>query len=445
MSRVSSLTAEALARLESIGLPAKPTPIKGWRSISGSSWKTISSGSSRESIVIPEFIESMETLQYLGFTKETAEKLWLKIEKRPDPDMNDFMRMVRGWVRSFPNAVDEDDDWISVMNKIGIKTRLRQAILTPEYKDIRLSETCHYWINETMQCDFQFLESISNRILQKITSLPSLSSGGETMSEFGPASPPPSAELFVEPYEMPASAGRVKGKNKSRAVGSEYSARSFEESPTKKPKLDPDDPFSSTKLDVSSAAPEKPKEPTIVLYKGGDLVRLESALTLEPNKKGLLRIMTHPPTDLSSLELRLYFTSQHEIAEKYAGYAHVRNEGGRGAGILHAEIPTRFLADIVDIYGEEWREFVWCCRQIIDLPDHLEYLAHQPVIRAPSWLFPNAKAQKPTTTKADVLPFKLDGNNTASQIAFTVARVNEMDKDVSVWIEKVGKNQDEKS
>ncbi|KZF24811.1 hypothetical protein L228DRAFT_281852 [Xylona heveae TC161] len=458
MSRVPSLTAEALAKLKNFGTPATPTETNGWRSIFGSTCKSITSGGSKDSITIPEYVESRETLEYLGFTERAAKKLWQRIQKLEEPEMNPFMTMVRAYIRSFPDAIDEGDDWNAVMANIGIAERLQTAIMSPEYSEIRLSETAHYWLIDTMERDFEFLEEISDRISTELSSerlhlsaaLFPLSSSSQTTNipsmfsdearKLGSPLSPASPEGPAEPKQV--SGAQTKGKGKAHAVGSTNPTASMQESPPKKPQLETTPSPSSTKQAVEAETKEKRNESTTTFYKGGELMVLKKALKVRENGKAgsLAKVCTRPPTDLSGFIMRLYLAKQKEVANKYAGYAWRRNEGARGVGILHVKIPTRLLADTVNIYGKEWQDFVWCSRrQILPLPDNLKQIDSAPIICGPIWMVPSAKAEKPTTSKAEVVPYELQGN-TVIQLGLLPTKAVGIQPECNVCLESLALN-----
>ncbi|OAR02468.1 hypothetical protein LLEC1_00943 [Akanthomyces lecanii] len=55
----------------------------------------------------------------------------------------------RTFLDFLPGGIGEK--WIDCMNSYGMASGFQQAILDPEFNDIRLQETCAYWIKDTIQ------------------------------------------------------------------------------------------------------------------------------------------------------------------------------------------------------------------------------------------------------------------------------------------------------
>src|SRR5438046_10674103 len=69
------------------------------------------------------------------------------------------------------DALDESDNWFTVMNAIGVNTNVQQAIMDPEFKSVRLTETLKHWLKETVTVSFNSLEALDERIRKNVESL----------------------------------------------------------------------------------------------------------------------------------------------------------------------------------------------------------------------------------------------------------------------------------
>ncbi len=126
---------------------------------------------------IPDSRVSLATLRYIGYNEQTALQLWKRwTELSPsvfpiletEDDIGDlrFIEYATSYVRSRPDlhaidAFDEDDEeWYRCMDACGIAEELQDAIMEPLYRDIRLTESCVFWILDTMRLRYLTLEAI---------------------------------------------------------------------------------------------------------------------------------------------------------------------------------------------------------------------------------------------------------------------------------------------
>lgn len=141
--------------------------------------------SSPDFITIPDTLISLATLIYLGFTKEEAEKIWNKWTNWPfpretDPDDEDSplgnnplgnMRFIELVLQTLGSDdlygendtySDNDEEWYSCMEKHGINDELQSAMMDPDYKSIRLTGSCLYWLRDTMEQRYDLLEEVQD-------------------------------------------------------------------------------------------------------------------------------------------------------------------------------------------------------------------------------------------------------------------------------------------
>ena len=99
-----------------------------------------------EGIEIPANLRSQETYEFLGYDSPTAESLWERFLSQPvdmEADVLDFaLWRVDLW--HLPNATSGSDDWDGFMIGLGINDKLRNAIMLPEYADLRFTATCKF-------------------------------------------------------------------------------------------------------------------------------------------------------------------------------------------------------------------------------------------------------------------------------------------------------------
>ncbi|KAI9846024.1 MAG: hypothetical protein M1838_001474 [Thelocarpon superellum] len=160
-----------------------PTSAQGSRSSSGTSANIITSASFHASSInedvtevdIPADLESKETYMFMGFDDTTATMLWDKYTTACDDpefgDEYDFCEFAVDHVitADHPDATSEEDDWDAYMRAVGIDDKLREAILLPEYEDIRYTATCKFWLLETINRTWDALESLEVQLSQTTT------------------------------------------------------------------------------------------------------------------------------------------------------------------------------------------------------------------------------------------------------------------------------------
>lgn len=109
--------------------------------------------------IIPEFLICKDTLGFLGFNLATADEIWSRWAnwgsdrgREIDGGPVTFLSMATRWIRSSTSDAftEHDEAWLTVMAAYGISDQLQTAIMTPFYKDIRLTASCKYWLIDTM-------------------------------------------------------------------------------------------------------------------------------------------------------------------------------------------------------------------------------------------------------------------------------------------------------
>lgn len=134
------LSESALEKLVALGSPIRYE--NGWRSISCASYMCGSSNDSGATIELPDELDSVETLQFLGFTITAASTIWQRfVNAEEDYPARELLKFARTYVRAGNNAYDEGDDWSAALDSMGATEKLRGRILTPGHEDVRLSRT----------------------------------------------------------------------------------------------------------------------------------------------------------------------------------------------------------------------------------------------------------------------------------------------------------------
>ena len=139
----------------------------------GSGWFSIRlinsvAGNIRE--CVPETIESIETLQYLGLTMKAASHCFPLITDiyRADEEEDglEFIEYAILYVKMFPDCSKDDtvSKWEAAMKEMGMQDWWIKAILDPRYAKLRQEHTALYWIQQTMEDKWNKLITLNERI-----------------------------------------------------------------------------------------------------------------------------------------------------------------------------------------------------------------------------------------------------------------------------------------
>lgn len=111
-------------------------------------------------IEIPVFLQSWQTLKYLGFEESKAKEIWqVWTNLGSDGQLEDLVDFAIGVVRKEDEDIwnNQDDEWRRHMERMGINRQTIDAIMHPECKDIRLTGSCNYWVQDTIQGRYEVL------------------------------------------------------------------------------------------------------------------------------------------------------------------------------------------------------------------------------------------------------------------------------------------------
>jgi hypothetical protein len=157
--------------------PSSGSNTDSWTSRSASESPTAQRSlraSSTSSVSIPTQVDSVQTYEFIGFTKDTAEKLLAM--QNPEQDPRD---VARDWVFSKCLGIDDaTDTWGDVMQSIGIKDQVRLPMLKPEHQKILSMQSLDGWLIEIIDTFYDCLEDLEAKLLLKLSG-PTCLRGGE--------------------------------------------------------------------------------------------------------------------------------------------------------------------------------------------------------------------------------------------------------------------------
>lgn len=114
-------------------------------------------------ISVPEYLESAESLEYIGFDTEKAAQIWrewITVEEYERTNHTLEHSFIEYALTAIPQSEDDSTDENTQMISWGVNAELREAILDPEFANIMFSETTNFWVKDTMEIRFLSLERL---------------------------------------------------------------------------------------------------------------------------------------------------------------------------------------------------------------------------------------------------------------------------------------------
>ena len=226
-----------------------------------------------------------------------ASEIWGRYSTS-DPDMPDtFLQFAQYQIDIEPDAYTESDDWDACMENMGVAKALRDAILMPEFDDLRYTQSAKYWVTDAFEMRFGSLESLTERIRSGIQT----KQQGPYFLSSGNSLPPNSPN----PIPLPASSSSVSlDKATKQKQGKRRQKR------TKK----------STMAGMETDLEEPSSIPIgfTTVWKAIDKQRCVDFLDATSGRIKLDRLASRTPTDFHEMENTVYFTPQRFIADRYA-------------------------------------------------------------------------------------------------------------------------------
>lgn len=167
MSSQTVLSQQALEVLRSRGDNANLSG--GYRCISTTSYLSEFSFHSQEIVLIPETIESVETLCFLELRPEVAEKVYDQFQerKRTFPDRATILKSAKDYISATPaDAIYEMDDWAGAIDHLGLTANFKARLLVSDYTHMRSLGTLKHWVLEMMDMRWEFLQTLSIEVIE---------------------------------------------------------------------------------------------------------------------------------------------------------------------------------------------------------------------------------------------------------------------------------------
>jgi hypothetical protein len=319
-------------------------------------------------VTIPETLVSLATLKYLGYTDATANQIWARWTNWPpgppgrfevDSDGEIlFIEVATGYLtlgREHDTWSDDDQPWYDCMSVCGIRPEVQVSIMDPVYKKIRLTESCCFWMKDTIELRYRSLEAVQRAsreramALQRAASRPGRSGSGR---HGGPSM----GSSSTAPITISGSSGQRSISNTLRMT----------------PGISSDTAFSNITRLTAQNSPS-----SITLYKGLDQARLNGFFNDSGDIVAWQRLLSAAPSDFLGREAGFYFAVHRDIAEYYVCYAK-RRDGASSVVVIHLTIPNHkieslSITQLQKTYwpSAEWKSLIWHCRTANKLPTEL--------------------------------------------------------------------------
>lgn len=325
---------------------------------------TSSSSVTETYVTIPEVLISLATLKYLGYTDAAANEIWDRWSNWPsgppgryevdDDGEIPFIDVAVGHLSRFRDQDtwnDHDRPWFDFMELCGINLESQTALMDPIYKRIRLTESCYFWMRDTIEMRYRGLEAIQRASRERAMAT------NRANTRPGHSS--------SDRQDRSSTSGGPSGS------AQESAQRSISGTMRMTPGISSNSAFSKA-CKSSQNIPG-----TIILYKGLDQARLNG---FHDENTGAIvawhKMQSSPPTDFLG-SLGYYFTVHRDIAEYYACYAK-RRDSVQSVVIVEVVIPNHKIESLSSTQlqktywpSEEWKKLVWHCRNGIKLPSEL--------------------------------------------------------------------------
>ncbi len=247
------------------------------------------------SFIVPEYIESVETLEYIGWGEEKAADIWAQweiVEQAQSIENGLQYGFLEYALTAIPYLKPEDrqEDWDAEMLNWGVGAELRAAIMDEVYTNIRLTESAQYWVKDTMEIRYLSLERLQR-------------------------------ESQMRARTSVTSTNNATGNRNNPAV--------------------------TIQLATSSTVPRR-----LALYKAIAKDRVKQ----DPTGKIFIEsLASETPSDFRGAGgTTLYFTPTLEVAEHYGGYIKRRGNGAAPL-VLELSVANSFIEALPPLYSEIWR------------------------------------------------------------------------------------------
>lgn len=126
-------------------------------------------------VTIPSALISRATLCYLGFSELKVDEMWNEWSNWPgrEIDINTgdlqgtFLAFILGHVKKENAYTDDDSEWRRCLDECGVSPSEQDKLMDPDFKEIRLSRSCVYWVTDTIEMRYAGLQDFQRASRQR--------------------------------------------------------------------------------------------------------------------------------------------------------------------------------------------------------------------------------------------------------------------------------------
>ena len=322
---------------------------------------------------IPVMIVSYDTLLYLGLSADKASHIWSEWTHWPatgprrEVDLESggiqvtFIDFITARLRNYEDVYEDNDyEWRQCLTLCGMCQSVQDAIMDPTFNLVRLTNSCVFWVRDTLLMRYAGLEDIGRASRQREMEL--------VRTVTRPGGIGSGAGISGESWEGRRGVNIQQGRS-TKAESSSQGRRSvsgLQQQTT---------PGISSMLWSPNTSIEKKPE-HIVLFKGIDQGRITGLFNETGEVQDIETLLSSPPSDFSGTRSLFYFTPDQKVAEYYAAYAK-RRANCESVVMVCLSIPKieidNLEADTQYLYWPtpQWKQLVWRCKQPKSLPKPL--------------------------------------------------------------------------
>ncbi|XDG05473.1 hypothetical protein ABKA04_005088 [Annulohypoxylon sp. FPYF3050] len=346
-------------------------------------------------VTIPTHLISRDTLDYVGLSVEKADDIWWQWTNWPewgpgretDPDDGGFQVTFYDFITARLHTyqdVHEDDDvrWRQCLATCGMSENLKNAIMDPDFKNIRLTNSCIFWVEDTIKMRYSGLEDIETNSHRR-------------------------EREFMEVDIRPGGSG----------IGSEITTTGI----------------SPILWNKDSAIEVRNKPGHITLFKGTDQGQIAGLFNKKGEVQRVEKLLSRPPLDFHGNRALFCFTPDYNMAKYYAAYAK-RRANCESVVIVCISISKEAIDNLDEskvkrLYwpNPEWKEVVWRSKSSKAFTETLEAYEDALLIigttaKGPVRVFENMKTWEDVTDSCVLRDGFSNQGDPSEQYAFTSKR-----------------------
>ncbi|KAF7937422.1 uncharacterized protein EAE98_001736 [Botrytis deweyae] len=339
----------------------------------GSTTSSLSSGSTTSirvlhkgaasvgSFDLPESLECLALVEYLGYTRPKAAEIFTRWSARPDPDSNPYdlkdhalvelSNLEREPLRDFLDRPAE------AMRRLGISEEMVNCMTAPEHKAMFETETLAAWLDIAMRSRYgtamRYLDILKSQAIRTIRTKKG-KERGKIDGVFQPGGSTTTTNVALATSSAPMS------------LESKFAGEMFPREHVTIVQTPPQDRPGFVTLYKGKSTGFDYQKPTTLIEENGNL--------------NMQFLATYTGGDFNGQNLAWYWTREKETAECYRQWA-ARYDVHGETWIMQIQVPETFLQSVKIErlwYGYDWKQYLWYCKKMTrnsNLPDNLRKYA----------------------------------------------------------------------